>query len=154
MNLLEVLLAGVLFFGSSTASLLIWSRAVAALDADARRGALLEGLEAELQAAESRLREAALSQAPGLPCQQRQRQLLAALDRDPAAGGVTRQLEGDASAAAVRLLLGAEGLERRRSYQAAAFGGCLEGLPPEAGSTAADPGSAPLPPRQEAHAAS
>lgn len=124
MSLLEVLLAGALLFGSSAASLLLWSRAALTLDADARRAGWMEGLEAELQAAESRLREPRLSLAPQLSCDQRLLQLVAALERDPTPAGVVRQVLVAAPAQRVRLQLSASGLERQRSYDPAAFGGC------------------------------
>lgn len=148
MTLLEVLLAGALVFGSSAASLLLWSRAVVSLDVDARRAGLLESLEAELQAAESRLRDPALSLSPPLPCDQRSLQLVAALERDPAPAGVLRQVQLAAPAQPVRLLLAASGVERQRSYDPAAFGGCVEEPIPPSAAGASEPAAVgqPLPP--------
>jgi len=130
MTLLEVLLAGVLFFGSCSASLLTWSRAVAVLEADGRRAERLEGLEAELQAAEMRLRDPALQASPAVPCAAVRQALVQALEREPAAAGVVRQIATGEEGQPLRLQLVASELRRERAYDPAAFGGCSYGSSP------------------------
>lgn len=127
MSLLEVLLAGLLFFGSSGASLLLWSGAVATMQADARRSERLESLESELQAIEIRLRDPQLLASPERACDQARAQLVGALEREPAVAGVTRQILGPEPQRQVRVRLVALELERERTYDPAAFGGCTEG---------------------------
>lgn len=125
MTLLEVLLAGVLFFASSSASLLLWSRTLATLQADGRRGEQMELLEAALLAAESRLRDPALLPAPGADsCEQLALRLAQTLAGAPAPQGVTRTLEATEAGGPLRLRLSLEDLQRERSYEPAAFGGC------------------------------
>lgn len=142
MNLLEVLLAGVLFFGSASASLLLWSRALATLQADARRGEQMEMLEGALLATESRLRDPALLPAPGgESCGQLERRLAQALEGAPAPLGVTRTLEASLAGGPLRLRLSLDDQQRERSFEPAAFGGCTP--PPLAGALAsADPSPA------------
>jgi len=130
MTLLEVMLASVLFFASSTASLLTWSRAVAVLEADGRRAERLEGLEAELQAAEMRLRDPALQASPAVPCAAVRQALVQALEREPAAAGVVRQIATGEGGQPLRLQLAASELRREREYDPAAFGGCTHGSSP------------------------
>ena len=80
MSLLEVLLGGVLFLGASAASLLVWSQAVEAMAADARRLTALDGLEAELRAAEIRLLDPGLLASPAVACGELTGRLAAALE--------------------------------------------------------------------------
>lgn len=142
MTLLEVLLAGVLFFGSSSASLLLWSRALASLQADARRAEQLELLEAELEGAESRLRDPGLLAAPAETCEQLAWRLVQAVERSPAPAGVTRTLEAALAGGVLRLRLSVDDLQRERSYEPAAFGGC-SALPAAAAVAASDQPAGP-----------
>jgi hypothetical protein len=147
MSLLEVLLAGVLFFGSSTASLLIWSRALATLTADAQRAERAESLEAELQSLESRLRDPALL-GSSMSCDQRLQRLVQALDGAPPQPGVGRQILQATAPQPLQVRVKAGGMERQRSYDPAAFGGCS--LPPPSATTPeqAFPFGSPSPPDQ------
>jgi hypothetical protein len=125
MNLLEVLMAGVLFLGSSGAAMAVWSRTAEALAADRERLALLDRLEAEVAAGESRLRDPALRfGSPQVSCSEVMGRLLTALDSAPPSEGVVRQLRLVASDELLQLRLEAGGEERVRAYSPAAFGGC------------------------------
>jgi hypothetical protein len=142
MSLLEVLLAGVLFFGSSTASLLIWSRALATLAADGQRAERVEILEAELQSLESRLRDPALLGSAALSCEQRLQQLVQALEGVPPQPGVGRQILKGAASLPLQVQVEAGGMKRQRSYDPAAFGGCS--LPPPSPPTPVPVGFSPF----------
>jgi hypothetical protein len=124
MSLLEVLLGGVLFLGASAASLLVWSQAVEAMAADARRLEALDGLEAELRAAEVRLLDPGLLASPAVACGELTGRLAAALEREPPVAGVVRQLHWPVAGEPLRLQVMAGDQRRERSYSPAAFGGC------------------------------
>jgi hypothetical protein len=138
MTLLEVLLSGVLFLGASAASLAVWSGAVASMDADARRMEALDGLEAELQAAEIRLLDPGLLASPAVACGVVVERLAMALDQEPPVAGVVRQIQWPNADEPLRLRLVAGDQRRERAYSPAAFGGCSPG-PPPAGESAAPP---------------
>jgi hypothetical protein len=150
MSLLEVLLAGVLFFGSSTASLLLWTRALAFMESDARRAERVESLEAELQSLESRLRDPALWGSPTLTCEQRLQRFVEALEGAPARPGVERQILRDSAPQPLLVRVEAEGLQRQRGYHPAAFGGCSLPLPPAPAPEETFPFGASAPPDQAA----
>jgi hypothetical protein len=140
MTLLEVLLSGVLFLGASAASLAVWSGAVASMDADARRMEALDGLEAELQAAEIRLLDPGLLASPAVACGLVVERLAMALDREPPVAGVVRQIQWPNADEPLRLRLVAGDQRRERAYSPAAFGGCSPSPPSgDAGDSAASP---------------
>jgi hypothetical protein len=163
MTLLEVLLSGVLFLGASAASLEVWSRAVGSMGADARRMEALDGLEAELQAAEIRLRDPGLLASPAVACGVVLELLAVALDREPPVAGVVRQIQRPSGDEPLRLLLVAGDQRRERAYSPAAFGGCSPGqqsgdggepaVPPAEDQPVGGPSAAAALPGREGHAA-
>lgn len=146
MSLLEVLLAGTLFFSSSLASLLIWSRTLATIQADGRRAERLDRLEAELQAAEARLLDPALLPSAALPCDQLPQRLVEVLESQPARPGLLREVVAEAPGAALRLRLVADDLQRERLYAVSAFASCASATaagPPQAAGPAGSAGTSP-----------
>lgn len=129
MNLVEPMVASVLFIGAATGSLQLQLLATAADGADERLQAALDRAEAELQAAELLLRRRAQAGADRhRPCPDVARLWAALLAEQPVAPGLTRsqEVEPAADPPRLRLRVAAEGLgePRERHYSPAAYAAC------------------------------
>jgi hypothetical protein len=134
MSLLELLLASGLFLGSTAASLTVWGRVSVVLSEDRDRLGSLDALDAEMQAAEARLRDPALGLGSALlSCPEQLRRLAGALQAQPAQPGVERQVLLPVGPGPLELKLRAGSQERLRVYSPEAFGGCGAGRAAVAG---------------------
>jgi hypothetical protein len=129
MNLVEPMVASLLFMGAATGSLQLQLLATAADAADERLQAALDRAEAELQAAELLLRRRALAgDDRGRPCHEVVRLWAALLADQAAAEGLTRSQEVEAASdpPRLRLRVAAAGLPtpRERHYSPAAYAAC------------------------------
>lgn len=102
MNLIEPLVASLVFCGVASASLQVWSLGLAAAQSQQQRQSLQDRIDGELIASEAWLRQQPRPTAPP-PCAQVAPQLAASLGALPPAEGVQRQV--DASADGQTLLL-------------------------------------------------
>ncbi len=138
MNLVEPMVASLLFVGAATGSVQLHLLASAADAADTRLQSVLDRVEAELQAAELLLRQRARSGVDGgHSCAAVAQAWAALLAAQPVAEGVQRQqgVEAGVEPPLLRLQVAAPGLPRprERRYSPAAFAACAleagDGLP-------------------------
>jgi type II secretory pathway component PulJ len=145
MNLIEVMLATVLFSCSAGSCLQLWG--LVSLDAQRQqqRQQLAERLEAELVSLEAHLHQQPRQAQALPPCGPGPEPLRSLLAAQPVAAGVQRQISalGLEEGLLVELSIEGSSLRRQRLYRAAALGLCLPAGPAAAG--AAAPQTAPAP---------
>jgi hypothetical protein len=131
MNLVEVMVASVLFVLASSCSAQVWGQSVAWSQRVEQRREVLQRLDADLLRQEHTLRQAAAAAVPALSCQGAtdwmRAQLTATVTDLPE--GIAQHLESPASGepGALWLVVGSQAhrIERRRLFTAAAHGLCL-----------------------------
>lgn len=131
MNLVEVVLAGVLFTVSAGSSLQIWSLVSLGVAQEERRQQLADRLEGELVGLEALLRSQARRMLPVPTCGASAATLQALLAARTPAVGVQRQLRLLPEEDGLLVELTAEGfpLRRQRLYVPAALGLCVPAAP-------------------------
>lgn len=125
MNLIEPVVASLVFCGVATTSLQIWSLGLAATQAQQQRQSLQDRIDGEVIASESWLRQQPRPSAPP-PCAQVVPQLAASLGAVASAEGVQRQVEAssDGQALLVRVVGQMADTRRERLLHPAALGLC------------------------------
>lgn len=150
MNLIEAMLAAVLFSCSAGSCLQLWG--LLSLDAQRQhqRQQLAERLEGELVSLEAFLRQQPRREQALPPCGQGPEPLRSLLASRPARAGVYRQISVPGLDDALLVELSSEGssLRRRRLYRAAALGLCLPSAPAAAAASASPLPSPPAEPAE------
>ncbi|MCS5700662.1 hypothetical protein NZK32_16595 [Cyanobium sp. FGCU-52] len=125
MNLIEPLVASLVFCGVASASLQIWALGLEAGQTQQQLQSLHDRIDGELIASESRLRQLPRPSAPP-PCSQLVPQLVASLEMGAPAEGLQRQVEAsaDGQALLVRVVGPTEDASRVRLLHPAALGLC------------------------------
>lgn len=131
MNLIEVMLATVLFSCSAASCLQLWGRLCLDAQRQQQRQQQAERLEGELVALEAHLRQQPRQVQALPPCGPGPEPLRSLLTAPPAAAGVQRQIMalGLEEGLLVELSIEGSSLRRQRLYRAAALGLCLPAGP-------------------------
>jgi type II secretory pathway component PulJ len=150
MNLIEVMLATVLFAFSAGSSLQIWGLISLDERQQQQRQQLAERLEGELVSLEALLRQQPRRAGELPPCAQGREQLTSLLNSLPPRAGVQRRITAVEQQDGLLLELAIDGssLRRQRLYRSAALGLCLP--PSSAAAPAAATALTPTPPATQA----